>query len=115
MSLGVIVSLIGGFGAAMAFVGALLATFAGGVGVTAGIDAAGGTIERGLLGVLASLVGVAGAVVVRFRLRTGGALLILSAVAGLAAALLFYAVGAVLLITGGALAFWSRRADGTSR
>lgn len=111
----VIVSLIGGFGAVMALVGALLAMFAGGVGLTAGVDEAGGTIERGALALLAASVGVVGTVVVRFRLRTGGALFILSAVAGLAAALLFYAVGAVLLVAAGTMAFWNSRERRASR
>lgn len=107
--------MIGGFGAGMAFLGALMALFMGGIGISAGADEAGGATSRGGLALLASFVGVAGAIVVRWRLRVGGVLLIVSAIAGLLAAVWFYAAGAVLLVVAGGMALWSNRTFGASR
>ena len=105
--MGTIVAMIGGFGAAMALFGALMALFAGGVGFSAGADEAGAMAARGTGAVFASLVGITGAFVARARMRTGGAMLLISAALGLLLVLWFYAVGAILLATAGVMAFWT--------
>ena len=110
--MGKIVSLIGGFGAALALLGALVALFTGGLGLFAGVEVAEATVGRSVLGIFAALTGFVGAAVARTRPRVGGGVLAVSAVAGLLAVLLFYAVGAVLLLIGAWVAFLDTRTDG---
>jgi len=102
-----IVALIGGFGALMGLFGAFMALFAGFVGVSAGADGAGSAAGDGAWAMVAAIIGLTGAFVARGRLRVGGGLLLGSAALGLLLAFWFYMVGAILLTTAGAMAFWA--------
>ena len=90
----------------MAFVGAMMALFTGGIGFSTGADEAGAFTARAVGALFASFVGVAGALTARARLRLGAGLLITSAVAGLIFVFWFYLIGAVMLLTAAAMALW---------
>jgi hypothetical protein len=106
---GIIVALVGGFGAALAFVGAMMALFTGGMGVSTGADEAGVFTARAVGAILSSFVGVAAAITARARLRLGAGLLITSAVVGLIFVFWFYVIGAVMLLAAAAMALWPTR------
>jgi hypothetical protein len=112
--LGTIVALIGGFGAALAVAGALMALFAGGLGFSSGADEAGSFTARAVGALLASFIGIAGALTARARLQLGAGLLIASAVLGLIFAFWFYLAAAVMLLAAAATAFWPASAPGES-
>ena len=104
--MGIIVALVGGFGALLAFVGAMMALFTGGIGFSAGADDAGALTARAVGALFASFTGIAGAVIARSRFRLGVFLLIISAVAGLIFVFWFYLTGAVMLLAAATMALW---------
>ena len=101
-----IVAMTGAFGAVMAFFGSLVAAFSGGVGILSGA-ADGAQLARGVGAAGMSVLGLAGALVVGARLRTGAVLMAASAVGGRLLALSFYIVVAVLLVAAVAMALRS--------
>jgi len=103
---GIIVALVGGFGASLAFIGALVAMFAGGVGYSIGADDSGAFTARAVGALFASFVGFAGALTARNRLRLGAGLLIASAVVGLFFVFWFYVPAAVMLLAAATMALW---------
>lgn len=112
--MGIIVTLVGGFGAVLAFVGALTALFAGGIGFSTGVADAESFTVRAIGGLFASFIGVAGALTARSRLRLGASFLIASAVIGLFLTFWFYLAGAVMLLASATMALWpsSESAEG---
>lgn len=109
--MGLIVALVGGVGAALALVGALVAMFTGGLGFSTGVDDSGAYTGRAFGALLISFVGFGGALTARARLRLGAGILIMSSIVGVLLVAWFFVPGAVLLLTGAAMAFWP---DGTS-
>jgi hypothetical protein len=103
---GIIVGLVGGFGAALGFLGSMAALFTGGIGFTTGADEADAFAARAVGAILASLVGAAGALTARSRIRLGAGLLIASAIVGLLFAFWFYVAGAVMLLAAATMALW---------
>jgi hypothetical protein len=103
---GIIVALVGGFGATLAFFGSLMALFTSGVGFSTGFDEAGDLGARAVGGLFASGIGLAGALTARNKLRLGAGLLIASAVVGMLLIFWFYVTGAVMLLTAAAMALW---------
>jgi len=103
---GIIVALVGGFGASLAFIGAVVAMFAGGVGYSVGADDAGSLTARAVGALFASFVGLAGALTARNRLRLSAGLLIASAGVGLFFVFWFYVAGAVMLLAAATMALW---------
>ena len=106
--MGIIVALVGGFGASLGFAGAMTALFTGGIGFSAGADDAGAFTARAVGALFASFVGVAGAFIARSRLRIGVCLLMISAASGLIFVFWFYLTGAVMLLAATIIALWSR-------
>ena len=106
--MGIIVALVGGFGASLGFAGAMMALFTGGIGFSAGADDADAFTARAVGALLGSFVGFAGAFIARSRLRTGVCLLMISAVTGLIFVFWFYLTGAVMLLAATIIALWPR-------
>ena len=92
-----IVAMTGAFGAVMAFFGSLVAVLSGGGGTLPGAADGDTQLARGVGAAGMSVLGLAGALVVGARLRTGAVLMAASAVGGLLLVFSFYIVGAVLL------------------
>ena len=109
--MGKIVALVGVFGGLLALFGSIVAMATGGVGMIAGADEAGSHAARSLAAIVASAVGVAGALAARRRLRFGAIVMIGSTAAGLALVTLFYATGAVLLLVASWMALRARPDD----
>lgn len=104
--MGIIVGLVGGFGAILAGSGALVALFTGGVGFTAGADQADVFTARAVGAIFASLIGFAGAITARKRLQLGASLLLVSSLLGIAFAFWFFIAGAVMMLAAAAIALW---------
>jgi hypothetical protein len=103
---GIIVALVGGFGATLAFFGSLMALFTSGVGFSTGLDEAGDFGARAFAGLLVSGAGFAGALTARNKLRFGAGLLMASAVLGMFLVFWFYITGAIMLLIAAAMALW---------
>lgn len=93
-----VLGLIGGIlGVPIAF----LALFIGGIGSAAG-EADGDTvIMLGWLAVFVSIIGIIGSVLVKFKPKFGGVLLLLSGIVGFIAVSFFWILSGVLLIISG--------------
>ena len=100
--------MVGMFGAGLALVGALVAAFAGSVGlVTGGGLDAGSQVLRGFVGAAAAMAGGSAAVVVLFWPRAAAVMFAGSVIVGLAAVQAYFVIGGVLLALG---AYYSFRA-----
>jgi amino acid transporter len=109
--MGSVVAMVGVFGGLMALFGSVVAMFTGSVGALAGVDEAGSQTARGFGALVVSFVGIGGALTARARLRLGGAILGIAALLGLALILLFYVVGAVLMLAAAGMALRWREND----
>jgi len=108
-----IVSLVGVAGGGMALFGSIIAMFLGGAGMAGGIDDSESFLGRSFGAAGMALLGGAAAIGSHVRLRLGGALMIISAGAGLLFTGLFYAPGAIFLLTSAYIAF-RVRPDGSA-
>ena len=94
---GRIVAITGGFGAGLALFGAVVSLFFGGMGATVGVGEGGAQALRSFGAIGMAILAVVGAITARSRLRTGAAMMVASAVAGLWLTPWAYLPGAVLL------------------
>ena len=100
---------IGIFGAMAGFAGALFAMVVGGIGEAFGADEGSSVAILGFVALVASIVGLVGAALALAKPRVAGGLMGVSAVVGLIATSLAYALATVLLLVAALLAFLGRR------
>lgn len=96
--------ILGIIGGVLGLLGAIFAIFLGGIGGAFGAQGAETITGLGFLAVIASIIGIVGTALVNSRTKLAGALMLVSAVLGLIAIYLFYALGTVLLGIAGILA-----------
>ena len=101
--------IIGIFGAAAAFVGALLAMLFGGVGVALDESEGEQIVVLGMVALLMSIVGLVGAALSIAKPRAAAVLMALSAIVGVVLIFVAYIVATVLLLIAAVLAFLGRK------
>ena len=96
-----VLGLIGGI---FGFFGALFALAFGGIGGALGAEGASGIVGLGVAAIFFSILGIVGAALVKSKTKTGGWLMIVSAIGGVISISFAYALSFVLLIIAGLMA-----------
>jgi len=96
-----VLGLIGGI---IGFFGAVIALLFGGLGGALGAEGASQIVGLGWLAILFSIAGIVGAALVKGKRRTGGWLMVISAVGGVISVSFAYALAFILLIIAGLMA-----------
>jgi hypothetical protein len=99
---------LGIIGGIFGLLGAGAALFIGGLGSVFGAGGAEAIIGLGWLAIVASIIGLVGAGIVKGRARAGGALMIVSAILGLIAVSFAYLLATILLGIAGLLALFRK-------
>lgn len=96
--------ILGLLGGVIGLLASIAALFFGGLGSALGAEGASQVIGLGWLAVLASIIGIVGAALVKSKTKLAGWLMIISAVVGLVAISAFYIISTLLLGLAGLLA-----------
>lgn len=101
---------LGILGSVAGFFGALVAIFFGGVTGALGDEETGTTLAIACtIAIVASIVGLIGAIISPGKPKLGAGLMLASAIIGIIAVFVAYILGAVLLLIGALLAFIGRK------
>ena len=103
--------IIGIFGAAAGFIGAIVVLAIGGIGVGLGAEGGGQVVGAGVGALLMSLVGLVGATLAIAKPRLAAALMAVSAIVGLVLIFVGYILATVLLLIAALLAFLGRHSE----
>jgi len=99
---------LGIIGGIFGLLGAIVALFLGGLGGAFGMSGAETIVGLGWLAILASIIGLVGAGIVKSKPKAGGALMIISAILGIISVSFAYLLATILLGIGGLLAIFRK-------
>lgn len=95
---------LGLLGGIFGLIAAVIALFIGGLGSALNLSGASTISGLGFLAIVASIIGIVGAAIVKSKTKVAGILMIIAAVVGIVAVSMFYILPAILLAIAGILA-----------
>jgi hypothetical protein len=100
---------LGLLGGIFGFLAAIMALFIGGVDAAFNSSGTSEVIGLGWGAIILSIVGIIGSVVVKFKAKTGGIFMLVSAIGGVICISMFYILPALLLFIGGLMGVFRKQ------